>query len=126
MLRGLTTFFSIVWDYVRHSTKSIMLVNPLVNQGRVYTLEYEYSERQYKICFPKDRKPRDIKYAFSEGDDVTKDIYSYLGPAHNFHGIRTTPNMLGYSNIEIKYRNGEIVKYDGDEVIHPRYTGLLS
>lgn len=45
-----------------------------------------------------------------KGDDISKDILSYMGPCHNFYGISTTPIDLGYTKLIF-------VDYFGEETI---------
>ena len=47
------------------------------------------------------------------------DLREKLGPYGNFHGIPTTPAMLGYSDINVTYRQGRRnITYSDDEVIN--------
>jgi hypothetical protein len=85
------------------------------------TITYHKGNQRYKILSPKYRGPcpyayititRPVTDTISETVDVTHRIKKYAGPHHNFHGIFTTPNMLGYTNgISIHYRNATPVKH---------------
>ncbi len=88
-----------------------------------YELEYYYGSKNYRIVYPKRRGPRSIVQVLTSDDvDITKEVYEFLGPANNFHGIPTTPKMLGYpstevESIKVKYKNGVIKEYRDSETI---------
>ena len=44
--------------------------------------------------------------------DITDRIREFAGPSHNFYGIPTTPNMLGYENLTFRIRGD-----DGDDIL---------
>ena len=88
-----------------------------------YELEYYHGYKRYRIVFPKKRGARPITQALtSDNIDITKDIHEALGPANNFHGISTTPKMLGYPSteveyIKVRYKDGSAREYRDDEII---------
>lgn len=85
----------------------------------VYDLVYYDGDRRFHVRFPKRRGVRQIVKATTPNDeDVTGQLIAFLGPGHNFHGIPTTPRLLGWTEgIKIQYRNGTEVEYSSDETI---------
>ena len=88
-----------------------------------YELEYYHGSKRYRIVFPKKRGTRSITQVLtSDNVDITKDVHEALGPANNFHGIPTTPRMLGYPSTEVeyikmKYKDGSTREYRDIETI---------
>lgn len=90
-----------------------------------YELEYYHGSKRYRIVFPKrrERGPRPITQVMTSDDiDITKEVHEISGPANNFHGILTSPKMLGYPSteveyIKVKYKNGAVRTYRNDEPI---------
>jgi len=78
---------------------------------------YPYGIRWYKVRFNKKLGPSKIKQIYYNHMNVTKDIKTFMGPSNNFHGIPTTPSMLGYSSLTVRYFNGNEKIYSDDEVI---------
>lgn len=94
--------------------------NSPVKSDNSYKLYYENGK--YCVCFPRTREMRHIVHVKDEnGEDVTDDVLKYLGQAHNFHGIPTTPNMLGYGSLKVKYRSGGKSKYNSNTPIELRH-----
>ena len=81
--------------------------NGLVVKKKHYEITYNDGDRKYQIRFPKHRGVRQIirVETTEEPKDITDDILKLLGPSHNFHGIPTTPELLGYDSLKIYYRN---------------------
>jgi hypothetical protein len=50
-------------------------------------------------------------------EDVTEYLREYMGPFGNFHGVSTTPNMLGYQTLKVMYRNRSSKIYKNNEMI---------
>lgn len=86
-----------------------------------HSLVYYDGSTKYIIRFPKKRGPCTFSQVTCSSDDlvadVTEDIRRFAGPSHNFHGIPTTPKMLGFDNLTFVYRNGQTVKYEEGDVI---------
>lgn len=71
------------------------------------SVEYIHDGEKYKIVFPKRRCVRKISKVIHSDEDVTEKFMKILGPFQDFHGISTTPGMLGMEpNIKI-YKIGE-------------------
>jgi len=95
---------------------------------KVYTLTYKLDGVIYKIRFNRRRGPSPFQLVSScffrslddelvVDSDVTDTVKNYAGPNHDFYGIPTTPNMLGYQGLVISYTNGTVRSYKTDEVI---------
>ncbi len=83
-----------------------------------YILTYYVGSRRYKIHFPKKRGPRNIVSVRTNDTCITEEVFEAMGPSHNFHGIETTPELLGYPHgVTVKYRVGKTVHYEKTETI---------
>jgi hypothetical protein len=80
-----------------------------------FDLVYYDGPNKYIVRFPKVRGPTRMSQAISEsGDDITEILRQYIGPSHNFHGIPTTPALLGFRQIKIIFKDetGEVFEQD--------------
>lgn len=97
-------------------TKKLELGDLNIN-GRQCELTYYKGCRKYKVLFKMSRGPCSIEGAFCDGENVMEQLIQALGPGKNFHNIPTTPRMLGYDNLTVKYRSGSVVNYESSDVI---------
>lgn len=82
--------------------------NITLNKG-IYILTY-YNENgiKYIHTFPKKRGLLKIISVFNNNQtNITKTFLEHLGPGHNFHGCKKTPNDFGYENITVRYLTHE-------------------
>jgi len=88
-------------------------------QSGVCILTYHDGARRFQVYFPKKRGPRNIVSVHTQCEKcVTKEVFEAMGPSHNFHGIVTTPRMLGYPDgLKVTYRSGVTKHYLGEDVI---------
>jgi hypothetical protein len=97
--------------------------NDLVSIGRdLHELTYKYNNNMYKIRIPKRHAPSDIEYISGTTPNGTEwecddEIRAFMGPSHNFHGIPTTPKMLGYSVLVFEHVDGRSETYGENEII---------
>ena len=83
-------------------------------------IHYPYATSWYTLRSPRHgstiRKIEPLEHnTTSKG---TPPLYALLGPYRNFHGIPTTPNMLGHpEGIRVFYRGGSQKDYTHDEII---------
>lgn len=82
-----------------------------------YTLNYYYGTEMFTIILPYERRINNMLSVNHNGEDITSLIKKHLGPSHNFHKIPSTPKLLGYSKINIRYRNGNIKEYNDNDII---------
>lgn len=98
------------------------------NCGRYNKITYFIRDTKYVIITKIKRGIRDVSYVydgnFKDGDieydqskDITEKISMYMGPYKDFHKIPTTPSMLGYTHLTVKYKNGIIRNFSHNEVI---------
>ena len=90
-----------------------------------YDLLYYFGTTKYTLRFPRRRGVCSIYSALgceigsTEEVDICDTLKLYMGPSHNFYGIKTTCKMLGYESIKIEYASGCVIKYQGDDLIQP-------
>lgn len=85
---------------------------------RYYVIHYPYGVTWYKIIVPRRRGPCKIDTVVDQdGKDVKKDVFAYMGPSHNFHGVAITPKMLGYESLTFTDIFGDARVYTEEEVI---------
>jgi hypothetical protein len=119
--------FSLFMDIVKIITKRTMTelrefegYGTIKRNGILGEISYLDDGKKYTIVFPLPRGPSKYYRVTSNiGDDVkdvTDEIKSYSGPGHNFHGISTTPVMLGYPKLTFYTLKGERVFYEDDTI----------
>jgi hypothetical protein len=91
---------------------------------KYYKIHYPYGVNWYTIIVPRKRGPYRITeiYGFTYSDPeeqltITKSINKIMGPSHNFHGIPTSPKMLGYKKIIFNNLDDVKKKFVDDEII---------
>jgi hypothetical protein len=92
----------------------------LSTHGRIHSLTYYVGHQRYIIRFPLSRHLRSIVRVTHVQEDVTTQFLEYYGPSRNFHGVPTTPHLLGWpGGITIHYRSGNEIFYSSFEPIPP-------
>ena len=85
---------------------------------RYYIIHYPYGITWYKIIVPRRRGPCLIDTVTDgDGNDVKKEVFAFMGPSHNFHGVSVTPKMLGYNTLNFTYLNGEVKAFAETDTI---------
>jgi len=86
---------------------------------RHYIIHYPFGVNWYKIIVVRHRGPCKIDTVTDHnGMDVTKDIFAYMGPGHNFHEMRVTPTLLGYKKLVFTFINTETKTFiDTEQII---------
>lgn len=85
----------------------------LHKEGKTFRLTYYIDSTRYCIAFPVHRGPSRVVWIENEcGEDVSKDVWEKMGPCHNFHGIPTTPELLGYTRLTFHMRIGSQRVYE--------------
>lgn len=81
-------------------------------------LTYHDDDEIYVIRMPKRRGPRPFtKVLDHQGNDVTKYIKTYMGPNNNFHGVRTTPKLLGFESLSFQSKTLSCKNFSSEEDI---------
>jgi uncharacterized protein DUF5772 len=123
----LLTMLVVYWTYLKMSLYR-WLANVL-NMGKVTVMPtyiqitYQYGTETYHCRIPKRRGPStytQITCQASDGSwnrDVSKELAPLLGPQGNFHGIPTTPRLLGYASLRVSYLNDNYKVFGSDEVL---------
>ena len=94
------------------------VVNVHINMNLGKTYYYDGSLR-YCVIFPVRRGTSSISYVLDEnGNNVTEKIIEAMGVGKNFHGIPTTPRMIGYHNLTISNIDGDISTYGENDLIN--------
>lgn len=106
---------SLGWDAYRYVTNI-----PVAKCKANGTMEIVYYHNNVKYCVisPVALGRRPISKIMRDNEDVTESVRKYMGPFGNFHGVSTTPQMLGFDKeIKVVYRNDVSVTYKNNEVI---------
>lgn len=78
----------------------------------VYEIQYALHDHVYKVRTRVRRGPSNIIQILNhQGEDVTDEVRTYLGPNEDFHGQCMTPNDLGFEELSIQLRKGETMEY---------------
>lgn len=108
------------WGRLVSHTSSAAPGHPLAPYAHKHVITYVHAGQSYRVVFPDGpRGPCSIRCVETwEREDVTEDVMEKLGPFHNFHGIPTTPGLLGYTRLHFHCLD-ETKTYDRDDVIAP-------
>lgn len=90
---------------------------PIIHTGRnKYEIQYVLHDHLYKVrTMVKRGPPRIIQVKDHDGNDITDEFRSYVGPNEDFHGQHTTPNDIGYNQIVIVFRDGMEATYEATD-----------
>jgi hypothetical protein len=81
----------------------------VIDHDRRMEIIYYIRDTQYSIVTPKHPGRRPILHIEGYHDPESSDridLREKLGPYGNFHGIPTSPSLLGFSGVEVTYRKG--------------------
>lgn len=115
----LKTYVLTFYDITKYKLRKIFgNSNNVIFNDNNAEVEYEYNSRKFVVCFPRHRGPTNIFKVEHDNRDITTFMRERLGVDGNFHGILTTPKMLGLNGkIQITYFDGKTKNYEKDEVI---------
>lgn len=127
IVREIYRYLSIVtiFEFIRFRLRQIasrnLEIGLLKVKNNVYELTYYNDSLKYIAVWPKRRGPCPFSQVMANNlfliDDVTEQVRMYAGPSHNFHGIQTTPFMLGYEDLIFTLRNGKTLYFRGTDFI---------
>lgn len=81
-------------------------------------VKYYDGDNEYEVRFPVRRGPGRIQQIVDQnGGDISPQVFKAMGPGKNFHGIPTTPRMLGYDSITLRKFDDTAVTFGADDVI---------
>lgn len=115
-------YADITRDFIVYSLRNASIeyldTGKLECKKKVYELTYFDGPNRYSLVFSNKRGPCPFyKVCDATLCDVTETVRMYAGPCHNFHGIPTTPQMLGFSSLLFYFRDQRIFSYEGSEPI---------
>ena len=108
------------WGRLVSHTSDATQTHSLEPYAHKHVITYVHAGQSYQVVFPDGlRGPCSIRCVETrEQEDVTEDIFEKMGPFHNFHGIPTTPGLLGYTCLYFHCLDGTRI-YGRDDVIAP-------
>lgn len=97
----------------------------LKSNGGIYEIVYHDTPHKYRVRFPKSKvrgpsqilKVKGTRIGKTDMEDITELYKEYNGPAKNFHGVPTSPNLLGFQMIEITFAHEVSKVFVNDEII---------
>ncbi len=104
-------FTELLLHKVRQLAITRLRTGLLESDHLTFKLTYYNGINKHIIVFPKKRGPcpfESVYFSSSFGAsnaNVTEEIRKFAGPSYNFHGVQTTPDMLGYESLRFKFRN---------------------
>lgn len=111
---GLTGLIKVGWNFIMYSIKK----STIEISKRWCSVSYTHNGRRYKIMFPRSRRNIPIlSVTDQDGKNVTVEINQYIGVGNNFHGIPTTPRLLGYDELRFTMLDEKIIVYMSNDKI---------
>jgi hypothetical protein len=113
-----TTTFYAIKNYIVDYLSRKLGVFEFLRGARYNHLKYSVNGERYTVLFPVARGPKKwMTVCANLTDDVTRDVDAVAGPCHNFHGIPTTPKMLGFDSLRFVCFDGRELVFEKDDVI---------
>jgi hypothetical protein len=79
---------------------------------------YYNGVNMYAIRFQKCIKTRTVLEVYSGiEENVTEKILAYAGPYLNFHGIPTTPKLLGYEKLTFRFLDDNVMIFNSTDIM---------
>jgi uncharacterized protein DUF5772 len=115
----ISTIFNSLTSYVKQILRSWLIKEQgLIRSSTGYNLYYTNGSNEYCVKFSNRAGPtRFIKVVDENDKNVTDNIKSFYGISKNFHGIPTSPNLLGYKSLSFIMLGSEVKTFTGDEII---------
>jgi len=83
-----------------------------------YEVSYLINGRLYKMVVKPVRGPAPILLVTDEEcNNVTDLVIPYMGVQRDFHGVKITPQFLGYKELTLELDSGETIVLDETEVL---------
>jgi hypothetical protein len=85
-----------------------------------YIINYPIGVNWYKIIVPRKRFPFILHSVVDvAGNDITQNIIPFMGPGHDFHGMKITPKLIGYKELTFTFGLPEIkITFDENDIIN--------
>lgn len=133
-IKNMITFYGMIYNYNDKShlksikqlvyigksylTQYIIKLHCIEVKKHIYDIEYMIHFNRYRIRVYYKHGPSPFEtFLTTDGTDITSEIQPYVGPNHDFHGIKYTPNDFGYENIIIEYENGDTKTFNKYEFL---------
>lgn len=85
---------------------------------KYYIIHYPYGVTWYKIVIPRKRGPSIFDtITDQDGNDVKKQVFEFMGPSRNFHGMDITPMAMGYGKLTITFLDGRVEEFQANDKI---------
>lgn len=108
----------ICYKWTNKITTNVLGKHLIEMHHKYYIVNYPFGVNWYKIIIPRKRGPCLIDEIIDgEGKDIKANIFEYMGPCHNFHGLSVTPSMLGQTQITFKYLDGTEKTFANNDII---------
>lgn len=117
----LNILYNYFYYYVSNYFKSELRPHP--KKKNQYFITYDFEGKTYNLLVSKKRGPNKIisvcgkKETNSEFNNIYDIMIQYLGPNHDFHGIKYTPSCLGMHTIIFKFMDDSEKVFVGEQVI---------
>lgn len=105
------------YNFTEMSVLGLIFKNIAFETAHSLRINYYYDNDWHQLNIPKRVVAPITMMAYDAGGrDITHKLVM-KGLAQKFHGIPTTPRMLGYEYIKLIELNGEVFEYDKDQQI---------
>lgn len=86
--------------------------------NHLYEIQYCINYRYYRFRVPYKKGPRKYLQFIDDTDqDISYEMFEYVGPNDDFHRIPYKPEDFGLSSITVNYTDGNTKTFQKDEII---------
>lgn len=84
-----------------------------------YTINYTIKGKPYTLVVKPINGPSPVLLVTDEnGNDVSDHVIPFIGPQHDFHGAKITPQFLGYKSLTLETAFGDSSHFGETDVLH--------
>jgi hypothetical protein len=105
---------SIIYIYI----VQYLFRNSIMMDRHVYDIQYciNYRPYRFRICY-KRGPSKFLQFINDKDEDISMQMFEYVGPNDDFHLISYTPNDFNLESLTINYTNGNVHTFSRYEVI---------
>lgn len=126
------SIFMILWVSVYMICQSLYInfiqyINSTVKKidKNKYEITYIINGKTYKMIVKQKRGPKKVLMVYDENqEDISREIFSYLGPEENFHGKIYTPSFFNKKQLVFELSNGDECEFKNKDPILIEYLKL--
>jgi len=120
-------FIQFIFNYIYIYISQNIFHNTIVIHKHIYDIEYSINCKIYRFRTSYKKGPSKYsQFIDDQGNDISEDLFKYVGPNDDFHNIDYTPNDFDCSSITIIYSDDTHKTFQNNDILSKQYFTNLS